>query len=91
MNMADWVAKLDGFLSLNDRGILRDAGKVSHALAAQRAEGEYEKYRRAQIAAADAVPSEFDKAVKGSPRARAKAQSAITCSLPDGALPQRAC
>jgi hypothetical protein len=33
MTMADWVKKLDGFLSLNDRNILDHAGKVSHQLA----------------------------------------------------------
>ncbi|GEP27799.1 virulence RhuM family protein [Cryobacterium levicorallinum] len=28
MRMADWVSKLDGFLTLNDREILRDAGRA---------------------------------------------------------------
>lgn len=37
MKMADWVAKLDGFLTLNDRDILTSAGKVSHELAAEHA------------------------------------------------------
>ena len=33
MHMADWIAKLHGFLSLNDRDILTHAGKVSHQMA----------------------------------------------------------
>ena len=33
MRMKDWIAKLNGFLALNDRNILSHAGKISHALA----------------------------------------------------------
>jgi hypothetical protein len=27
MNMQDWITKLEGFLILNDRGVLKNAGK----------------------------------------------------------------
>lgn len=37
MYMADWIAKLDDFLRLSDREVLRDAGKVSHDDAAAKA------------------------------------------------------
>ena len=30
MSMKDWVKKLDGFLILNDKEILDNAGEVSH-------------------------------------------------------------
>ena len=40
MYMSDWIEKLHGFLQLNDRDILNDAGKVSHELAAAKAETE---------------------------------------------------
>ncbi len=30
MTMSDWIDKLHGFLEINDRNILQDAGKVSH-------------------------------------------------------------
>ena len=30
MSMANWVAKLDDFLRLSDRGILTHAGRISH-------------------------------------------------------------
>jgi len=33
MNMQDWITKLEGFLILNDRGVLKNAGKVSADLA----------------------------------------------------------
>lgn len=44
MSMSDWLKKLDGFLSLNDRNILNHAGKVSHQMAKQLAEQEYDKF-----------------------------------------------
>ena len=40
MHMQDWIAKLDGFLNLNERGILDNAGSISHELAVQHAEQE---------------------------------------------------
>lgn len=45
MFMLDWEKKLGEFLKLNDRDILGDLGKVSHAVAEALALGEYEKYR----------------------------------------------
>ncbi len=61
MYMKDWIEKLHGFLSLNDREILLNAGKVSHQLAAEKAEREYERYNKMQI---DAFESDFDKHIK---------------------------
>ena len=49
MHMADWIAKLDGFLTLNDRHILRDAGKISHQMAKELAEGEYDLFHRKRL------------------------------------------
>jgi len=45
MTMADWEERLNGFLKLMDREILKDAGKVSAELAKSHAESEFEKYR----------------------------------------------
>nr|WP_317165442.1 RhuM family protein [Chitinophaga tropicalis] len=45
MKMSDWVQKLDGFLQFNEYQILKDAGKISHAVAMKLAETEYEKFR----------------------------------------------
>jgi len=49
MNMADWIKKLDGFLTLNDRNILDHAGKVTHKLAKQLAEREYDKFNQQRL------------------------------------------
>jgi len=49
MYMKDWIAKLDGFLSLNDRNILEHAGKISHQMAKELAESEYERFHRDRL------------------------------------------
>jgi len=51
MTMQDWIDKLHGFLTLNEREILLHAGKISHELAKQHAENEYDVFRikQAQI------------------------------------------
>ena len=61
MYMKDWIEKLNGFLTLNDREILKHAGKISHQLAIEKAEMEYEKFNQSQI---NAYESDFDKEVK---------------------------
>jgi len=50
MTMADWVHKLDGFLTLNDRNVLEHAGKISHQIAKQLAEQEYDKFQQQRVA-----------------------------------------
>jgi hypothetical protein len=48
MYMADWISKLDEILRLNGRELLTHAGKISHEMALQKSEQEYEKYREEQ-------------------------------------------
>ncbi|OAM77141.1 virulence RhuM family protein [Devosia elaeis] len=48
MRMTDWVGKLDAFLTFNEYEILKDAGRVSHAVAKALAEKEYDVYRPIQ-------------------------------------------
>jgi hypothetical protein len=60
MRMKDWIKKLDGFLNLNERNILTHAGKVSHQLAVETAEGEYDKFARARQLANDKKGNAFD-------------------------------
>jgi hypothetical protein len=43
MYMKDWITKLNGFLQLNDRNILDHAGKISHEMALEKAQTEYDK------------------------------------------------
>lgn len=62
MTMADWVKRLDAFLQFNDRAVLPDAGRVSHALAEARAEEEFERYQQEQRALeAGAAVTDFDR------------------------------
>jgi hypothetical protein len=64
MHMKDWVEKLDGFLGLSQRNILTHTGKISHQLALDCAEKEFEKFNelRRQLSSREAV-SDFDKFV----------------------------
>jgi len=64
MHMSDWVKKLDAFMSINDRDILNHAGQISHEMAKQLAEGEYEKFHIRRLAENKNKLSDFDKAVK---------------------------
>ena len=61
MTMADWEARLSGFLTLWDRDILQDAGKVSAELAKTHAESEFETYRITQDRQFE---SDFDRMVQ---------------------------
>jgi len=61
MKMTDWVGKLDGFLKFNEYQILNDAGKISHEVAKELAEQEYEKFRVTQD---KTFESDFDKETK---------------------------
>ena len=45
MHMKDWVAELDKFAGMYGKGVLGDAGKVSHDKALAKAEKEYRKYQ----------------------------------------------
>jgi hypothetical protein len=46
MTMKDWIEKLHGFLTINDRNILQDAGKISHELMKEIAENKFEEYKQ---------------------------------------------
>ncbi len=48
MYMSDWIKKLDEILQLNGRELLAHAGKISHEMAMQKSEDEYEKYKSEQ-------------------------------------------
>ena len=67
MHMRDWISKLDAFLNINDREILTHVGRVSHEMAQQHAEGEYEKFQQRRIAEQDRVGNDFDKLLERLP------------------------
>ena len=64
MTMQDWITKLEGFLTLNDREVLKNAGKVSADLAKERAEEEFVAFRREKDRT---LESDFDQAIKNLP------------------------
>jgi hypothetical protein len=64
MHMKDWIAKLHGFLTLNDREILTHAGRVSHAAAIGKAESEYDKYSKARATLDNYSVEQLEAAVK---------------------------
>ena len=64
MTMKDWIAKLEGFLSLNDREILHGAGKVSAQLAKNQAEKVFDEFR---VLHDERFESDFDRMVKALP------------------------
>ncbi len=64
MYMKDWTAKLDAFLNLNDRDILQNAGSISHELAKQTAELEFDKYNKKRQKILDNATDDFEKQIK---------------------------
>ena len=64
MTMQDWITKLEGFLRLNDREVLTNAGKVSSELAKEHAEREFTEYRRVED---HTLESDFDRAIQQLP------------------------
>jgi hypothetical protein len=64
MHMADWIKKLDAFLSVNEREILTHAGRISHEMAKELAEAAYDKFNRKRIREKGLLDSDFDKTVK---------------------------
>lgn len=74
MRMSDWIGKLNGFLALNEREILDNAGRISHELAMEHAESEYDAFSRLRARETDHLSSDFDEVVKqiAPPRRREK-------------------
>ena len=64
MTMQDWITKLEGFLRLNDREVLTNAGKVSAELAKEHAERDFTEYRRVED---HTLESDFDRAIQQLP------------------------
>ena len=51
MHMKDWEEKLNAFLKFNERDILTGAGSISHEVAKELAEKEYEKFNLKRLSA----------------------------------------
>lgn len=69
MHMADWIRKLDAFLTFNERNILRNAGRVSAKMAEEHAAREFDKFDAARLERGATEPtSDFDKIVERTKR-----------------------
>lgn len=64
MHMVDWIKKLDGFLTLNDRSILTNAGRISHEMALEKAEREYVKFKAVEATLPQPVDRDFERAIQ---------------------------
>ncbi len=63
MTMEDWANRIDKYLLSDDRDVLKDAGKISHEIAKEKALMEFEKYRVVQD---KLYKSDFDKLIESS-------------------------
>lgn len=61
MTMKDWIKELDNHLLGNKRPVLDNKGKISHKQAIEKAEKEFDIYRKNEL---KNLVSDFDKAVK---------------------------
>lgn len=61
MTMKNWIQKLDDFLRLNEKGILKHKGFISKRLADEKAEKEFNKFKLKQLKNQE---SDFDKMTK---------------------------
>ena len=61
MTMENWANRIDKYLLSDDRDILKDAGKISHEIAEEKALAEFEKYRVIQD---KLYKSDFDKLIE---------------------------
>jgi hypothetical protein len=74
MTMTDWIKKLNAFMTLNERDILNHAGKISHDMAKELAESEYDKFNLNLILQQDVEMSDFDRVIKQLPTKKGKAE-----------------
>ena len=58
MTMEDWANRIDKYLLSDDLDVLKDAGRISHEIAEEKALSEFEKYRVIQD---KKFESDFDK------------------------------
>lgn len=61
MTMKDWIEALDNQITANKRKVLTGKGTVSHKEAIEKAEKEFDIYRRRKMSLFE---SDFDRAIK---------------------------
>jgi hypothetical protein len=65
MYMRDWVIELDDFAKRYGKGLLTNAGTISHQEAFEKANAEYEKYKQLTINELSQVERDFIAGIKG--------------------------
>lgn len=60
MYMKDWIERLHEFLQINRKDILKNAGKISHEMAKELAEKEYDIYRKNSLNEPSKADKDFD-------------------------------
>lgn len=75
MYMQDWIDKLNSFLQINNKNILEDAGKISHELAKEIAEKEYDLYHKEIVNELPDYQSHFDNLIETSNNITKKAKN----------------
>ena len=63
MYMKDWITKLNGFLTLNNKEILKHTGKISHEFAKEKAKQEYQIYHAKRLENYKQLDSDFEKTI----------------------------
>jgi hypothetical protein len=64
MYMADWITKLDDFLKLSERDVLKHAGTVSHEGAVAKAELEFDRFAASHAGLPSIGERDFEAAVR---------------------------
>ena len=64
MTMREWIEKLDDFLNMSDSEILQNAGTISHEMALEKAQSEYQKYKKQNQNELSQVEKDFLDSVK---------------------------
>jgi hypothetical protein len=64
MYMKDWIIELDDFADRYGKGILSGAGTVSHKEALEKAEAEYEKYRKRLVDGLSPIERDYLASIK---------------------------
>ncbi len=72
MHMADWVEKLDAFLKFNEFDVLTNAGQVSHEVAKELAEKQFESFNVIQDRSFESDFERASRKVLGQKRATTK-------------------
>jgi hypothetical protein len=71
MHMADWIAKLDDFLKLSDRDVLKGAGRISAETAKAKAETQYDAWHARALNEPSPVERHFAAAIGAAKRIEA--------------------